>query len=72
MTSRERIGKRIIDLRTEKKITQKQLAEKAGVTPNNLNRIEQGKYSPQFDTLEKIAEALECNIDFVDKTTIFA
>lgn len=70
MTSRERIGKRIIDLRTEKKITQKQLAELAGVTANNLNRIEQGKYSPQFDTLDKIAEALDGQLEIIRKPTV--
>jgi transcriptional regulator with XRE-family HTH domain len=65
MTERERIGLRIQEIRNEKKLSQKELAELSEVTPANLSRIEQGKYSPGLDVLTKIANGLNRKIDFV-------
>lgn len=62
---RERIGERIKQLRQEKGIDAKTLAMRADITPANLCRIEQGKYSPGLDILVKIATALDAKIDFV-------
>lgn len=65
MTERERIGLRIKEIRNEKKLSQKELAELSEVTPANLNKIEKGKYSPGLDVLTKIANGLNRKIDFV-------
>jgi transcriptional regulator with XRE-family HTH domain len=65
MNDRERIGSRIIQLRNERGISQVQLAEKTGLRQQNISRIESGKYSTGLDILAKIAEALNCRIDFV-------
>ena len=46
-------------IRKEKKITQKQLAEKIGVQPSAISKYETGKVSPTIEQLEKIAEVLE-------------
>lgn len=46
-------------IRKEKKITQKQLAEKIGVQPSAISKYETGKVSPTVEQLEKIAEVLE-------------
>lgn len=62
---RERIGKRIKELREEKKMDAKKLATFVGIDPSNLSKIEQGKHSVGFDILSKIARALGCKIDFV-------
>jgi len=48
-----KIVKRIIDYRIKYKLTQKQLAEKAGVTQQHISKIENGEFS-SIITLEKI------------------
>lgn len=64
---RERIGYRIKELREEQHIDAKTLANKSGITPANMSRIEQGKYSPGLDILCRIASALGMQLDFVKK-----
>lgn len=61
---RLRIGQRIAELRSQKGMTQQQLADKTGLIRAHISRIEQGKYSVGFDTLQLIAEAFGCKIDF--------
>jgi transcriptional regulator with XRE-family HTH domain len=39
-------------------LTQVELARRAGVRPETLNRIEQGKHSPGIATMQKIEQAL--------------
>lgn len=53
--------KRIKELCQEKGITQKELAEKLGITDISLNKTLRGEY-PQLQSLEKIANALEIPI----------
>lgn len=60
------IGERIKELRQQKGIDARTLAYRAGIDAANLCRIEQGKYSPGFDVLTKIANAMGMKIDFVD------
>ncbi|MBQ2293165.1 MAG: helix-turn-helix transcriptional regulator [Bacteroidaceae bacterium] len=62
---RERIGQRIADLRKEKSMTQQGLADIVGMQRNHISRIEAGKYSVGFDTLQAIAEALGGTIDII-------
>ena len=66
-TDRERIGHRIKELREEQNWDSKTLALKAGITPANMSRIEQGKYSPGLDILSRIASVLGMKLDFVKK-----
>ena len=63
---RERIGQRIADLRKEKGMTQQGLADIVGMQRNHISRIEAGKYSVGFDTLQAIAEALGMTVDIID------
>ena len=62
---RQRIGQRIADLRKEKGMTQQGLADIVGMQRNHISRIEAGKYSVGFDTLQAIAEALGGTIDII-------
>ena len=62
---REDFGRRIKHLRSEMNMDAKTLAEKAGMTPANICRIEQGAYSPGLNVLLKIAEALNCKLDLI-------
>lgn len=65
MNDRERIGKRIAELRMAKGISQAQLSELTGIAPGNIARIELGKYSTGIDILSKIAKAFDYKVDFV-------
>ena len=63
---RVRIGARIRELRKEKNIEAKLLAQIANIDAANLSRIEQGRYSVGLDILSKIAIALGTKIEFID------
>ena len=62
---RQRIGQRIADLRKAKGMTQQDLAERTGNQRNHISRIESGKYSVGFDTLQTIAEQFDMKVDIV-------
>lgn len=65
--TRKRIGREIVEMRVIRKMTQEDVANKAGLRPNHISRIENGKFSVGLDTLAKIAGALDCSIELVDK-----
>lgn len=51
--------RQLIEARTEKNMTQKQLAEKIGTKQSNIARLESGNYNPSFQFLQKVAGALD-------------
>src|SRR4030095_7451268 len=51
------LGERIKHLRAERELQQRQLAEKADLTPSMVSQIESGRLSPSLHTLGKIASA---------------
>lgn len=67
LNDRERIGRRIAEIRKEKNLTQLMLSELTGVAPGNIARIETGKYSTGIDLLSRIGDALDVKLDFVEK-----
>ena len=69
LNERERIGKRIAELRKQKGLSQAKLAELAGIDPGHIARIELGRYSTGIDILAKIGYALDCRIDIIDNTS---
>jgi transcriptional regulator with XRE-family HTH domain len=56
------LGERIKALRMERELQQRQLAEKAGLTPSMVSQIESGRLTPSLNTLGKIAKALSVPI----------
>ncbi|MFN8458455.1 MAG: helix-turn-helix transcriptional regulator [Anaerolineae bacterium] len=56
---RSLFGKRVRQLRRLKDMTQEELAEAVGISPEFISNLERGVNSPSFDTLEKLAEALD-------------
>lgn len=52
------LGDKIVMLRQEKKMSQAQLAERAGISTTYLCQIERGNVTPSLDTLKTLAEAL--------------
>lgn len=63
---RLRIGKRIRQIREDKRIEAQDLAKLANIDAANLSRIENGKYSVGLDILSRIASALGKQVDLVD------
>jgi transcriptional regulator with XRE-family HTH domain len=53
------IGDRLKNLRTRRALTQQELAERAGISTNALNRLELDKAEPHMSTLRKLARALD-------------
>ena len=53
------IGNKIFKLRTERNLTQKQLADMCGFSQSALNFWENGKRQPKIGQLYKIADALD-------------
>lgn len=59
---KENIQKNIAKYRKSEGLTQKQLASKLGIVPTTVASWEQGKSSPDVDTLIKICEILNTNV----------
>jgi transcriptional regulator with XRE-family HTH domain len=62
MNKKELIGKRIQELRKKQKLSQEQVAERAGINSNYVSRIERGMENPTLDMLLKISESLHVGI----------
>lgn len=62
---RVRIGRRIKELRENKKMEARDLAILTGIDAANLSRIEQGKYSTGIDILSRIAIVLNAHLDLI-------
>lgn len=56
---RDLLSKNLLELRTEKGLSQAELAQKAGFQYNSYNRWENGRSWPDPDTISAIARALE-------------
>ena len=59
---REKFGNRVRLLRSDRGLTQEQLAERAGISVDFLSLIERGKNSPSFENLEPLADALGVSV----------
>lgn len=59
------MGEKIKKRREELKMSQDELAEKAGISRQTVSAIETGKYeNVMIGTLKAIARALSCELDF--------
>lgn len=57
------IGQRIQKCRSDKKLTQEQLAEMTGISQKHISRLERGIHAPHFDMIIRIAKALDVSTD---------
>ena len=64
---RLRIGTDLAERRKQMGKTQADLTDATGVQRNHISRIEQGRYSVGFDTLQAIADALDADIRIVPR-----
>lgn len=61
------MGEHIRALRKNLRLTQRDLAERCGVTQQHINRIERGKTKPGADVIIKLADALGTTTDDILK-----
>lgn len=68
MSLKNKIGEAIKAERKRQNMTMRQLAEKIGVTgTNTISRYESGSLNLSSDLIEKIGQALDCNIEILLK-----
>lgn len=53
------LGKKIQKRRKEMELTQEELGDKVGISRAYMGYIEQGRYAPSLEVLEKIAKILK-------------
>ena len=63
MTPINRLASKLKHIRQERKLTQEQLAERAGLTREYIARLETGRYDPTLSTIEKLAKALRVKVN---------
>lgn len=59
------IGKRLKELRINKKMTQEELGKKINVTKVSISGYENGNRSPDTETLQKIADTFGVTTDYL-------
>ena len=65
----ELVGRKIRQLRRQRKLTQVELADRIGIHQSDLSRMEQGEYKVGLDTLLKILQTFDLsNGDFFDES----
>lgn len=62
MDIKQEFGKRLNQIRKEKKISQERLAELSELNRPYISAIEQGKRNVSLEVIEKLAQALEIEI----------
>jgi predicted transcriptional regulator len=56
------IADKVADRRVQMGMSQRELAERCGTTQSAIARLERGGRPPRIDTLLRIAEALDCEL----------
>lgn len=65
MEELKEFAKRLKEIRNEMKLSQKELAEKVGITAASLSAYEQNQKNPSFTTVMKIAEICGVSLDWL-------
>ena len=58
-------GKRLLELRKAKGLSQTELAEQLGIHKNVLGKYERGEVKPSIDIAVKVADFMEVSLDFL-------
>jgi transcriptional regulator with XRE-family HTH domain len=58
------LGTRLRELRRERNLSQRDLAERANLSPNAISLIERGEISPSVATLQRLAGALSVKMSY--------
>jgi len=62
----------IVEARTSKNLTQKQLAERTGINQADISKLENGTRNPSVNLLKRLAEGMDMvlKIEFVPKQNV--
>ncbi len=62
----------LIDARTSRQLTQKQLAERTGIHQADISKLENGTRNPSINLLKRLAEGMDMvlKIEFIPKQKI--
>ena len=63
--TRQKIGKKVKELRESKGFSQRELAALIGLSHNHICRIESGAYNVNIDTLAKLGAALDAELTII-------
>ena len=58
----QHVARRLVQLRRERSLSQRDLARRLGIAPPNLARIERGRNLPSVTTLHRLSQALACTL----------
>ncbi len=64
MKEKASLGERLRHLRTERRLSQRDLAQLAGISTNSISLIEREEISPSVSTLQSLAGALNIKISY--------
>lgn len=64
MIHKTTLGERLRQLRTERRLSQRDLAAQAGISTNSVSLIERDEISPSVSTLQSLAGALNIKISY--------
>lgn len=59
------LADKIKEVRKKREFSQGELADKVGISPTHMNRLEKGKFKPSIQVISKIAEVLEVSVDYL-------
>ena len=65
MTRKELFGKRLIETREKKGLSRKQAADELNIVPSTYLYYENGKRTPDLDTIDRIAEYYNVSVDYL-------
>lgn len=67
----ELVGRKIRQLRRQRKLTQTELADRIGIHQSDLSRMEQGEYRVGLDTLLKVLKTFSMGIgEFFEESAV--
>lgn len=68
---KENIGQQLKNWRKIRGLKQKEVADRAGILPQNLYAYESGRRTPSFETLKAICDVLQVEYEIIlrDKAT---
>lgn len=63
LTSKYKLIEQILEIRLQKGITQKELANRLNTKQSAIARFESGSYNPTLSFLQELVKALDCELD---------
>jgi len=61
-TLKQKFGRRLREIRSQRRMTQEEFAEMLDVSVDFLSLIERGRNAPSFETLDRIARRLRLSV----------